>query len=385
VWTSLPGFVLLLGASLLVRNQVNPLPAFAPKLSTIAVVFVALITLSQMANTSSEADLTSTGLVLCSYFLLATIIRRFSLSEILLFSALAISVVSIASLLMILFNPNQAFTYTPFGDAYLKGLYPHRNLLGLTSGLAIVILFGAVRRTTSTIRFALVSLIGVNMFTLLWARSITSVTALALVIICSISIRQLNERKMSSKLRSYLFLLLATVSAVSIAWILSDGFAITGLVSRDDTLTGRTQIWQIWFEQIDEVGFLGNGWSQAWTENDRFSVLVMNDFGFPIAHAHNLLLDVHTRAGILASALTFVLIVRGLAVTLRSTVKARSEPNLLLPVQIYLVVCGTSESLLYLPIFFFVFLLAFGFRAEALNQSANPYRRSPASPRPGTM
>jgi exopolysaccharide production protein ExoQ len=78
---------------------------------------------------------------------------------------------------------------------------------------------------------------------------------------------------------------LALVGAV--AFFASD--YVFGLLGKDATLTGRTQIWAAVMRQIDERPWQGFGYAAIWDETDNWGPLawITHDAGFKAHHAHN--------------------------------------------------------------------------------------------------
>jgi len=64
---------------------------------------------------------------------------------------------------------------------------------------------------------------------------------------------------------------------------------VFGLLGKDATLTGRTQIWSAVMRQIDERPWQGFGYAAIWDETDNWGPLawITHDAGFRAHHAHN--------------------------------------------------------------------------------------------------
>jgi O-antigen ligase len=65
--------------------------------------------------------------------------------------------------------------------------------------------------------------------------------------------------------------------------------AVFGLLGKDATLTGRTQIWAAVLHRINDRPWLGYGYAAIWDETDRWGPLawITHDAGFRAHHAHN--------------------------------------------------------------------------------------------------
>jgi O-antigen ligase len=73
----------------------------------------------------------------------------------------------------------------------------------------------------------------------------------------------------------------------AVAFFASD--YVFGLLGKDATLTGRTEIWSAVMRQINERPWQGFGYAAIWDETDRWGPLawITHDAGFRAHHAHN--------------------------------------------------------------------------------------------------
>jgi exopolysaccharide production protein ExoQ len=64
---------------------------------------------------------------------------------------------------------------------------------------------------------------------------------------------------------------------------------VFGLLGKDATLTGRTQIWAAVMHRIDERPWLGYGYAATWDNTAPYGPLswIIHDAGFRPHHAHN--------------------------------------------------------------------------------------------------
>jgi exopolysaccharide production protein ExoQ len=79
----------------------------------------------------------------------------------------------------------------------------------------------------------------------------------------------------------------AIIGAIAIMTFAAD--AVFGVLGKDATLTGRTQIWAAVIRQIKERPWLGFGYAAIWDNTDKWSPLawITHDIGFRANHAHN--------------------------------------------------------------------------------------------------
>jgi len=79
----------------------------------------------------------------------------------------------------------------------------------------------------------------------------------------------------------------AVFGAIAVMTFAAD--SVFGLLGKDATLTGRTQIWAAVIRQIKERPWQGFGYAAIWDNTDKWSPLawITHDIGFRAHHAHN--------------------------------------------------------------------------------------------------
>ncbi len=95
------------------------------------------------------------------------------------------------------------------------------------------------------------------------------------------------------------------------ALVFIDPNFLTGLLGKDPTLNGRSEIWAVVIDGIKQRPLLGRGWNSVWpTQQGGFfpsdiAFETVRRAGFPVINAHNGYLDIVLGAGIVGLA-TFV-------------------------------------------------------------------------------
>lgn len=254
------------------------------------VAFVAWAALSSTWSLSPSSTLAEV-VKLGSLALGATLVANtWSLRRVAMALATALGVVSLASLLVLVLTPGAAVE----ADGALRGVAPHPNSLGFTAALGTLSALSLVfdRSRPRLVWLALSVLNGVT----LWLS--TSMTALASMLVAAtvasvvwfVGTRRNDLRPLTGVGT------IAAVGAVAVA-VGSNLGALTRLVGRDPTFTGRTDIWALMLSLIAERPMLGYGVGAAWSEESPFRVLVQRELGFAFVSAHNGLLDLALEAG----------------------------------------------------------------------------------------
>jgi len=78
---------------------------------------------------------------------------------------------------------------------------------------------------------------------------------------------------------------------------------VSGLLGRDDTLTGRTLIWASLRPYLDDRPWLGWGWGSLWTSHSVITRAMWSVAHFEFPHAHNAYLDARMQSGFIGLTL----------------------------------------------------------------------------------
>lgn len=179
----------------------------------------------------------------------------------------------------------------------LRGLHGHKNnaaRIFVMAGLVIWIA-GEVQREVHRAAkvFSVVAVI-LTMGLVFWSKSATSLVVMLSLIVGMISLKALRRSSVSIFLRTTLIILIVVVPA---AFLLSSNYgAILDLLGKDETLTGRTKIW----ERAIEIGrnrpWLGFGYRSFWIDIGPTRFLRQG-------HGHNSFLDLFLELGLIGMSL----------------------------------------------------------------------------------
>ncbi len=226
---------------------------------------------------------------------------RFTTEQALRVLARSFEICAVSSVLFIVLHPEIGIMHAgEYGAPELEGnwcgIYPHKNVFGFAMAVAVLVqlLLIALSNKRSVIAYAWI----IFYFVLV----VLSKSATALIISASylfaFTIYVVWTR---NKLIGYNVLLLA-VSAAALLFLASfwDAELFLGLIGKDPTLTGRTDIWSAVIEVIYEKPVLGWGYRAMWVPTDLVTMWIdkkAGDWGVP--SAHNSFLEITLELGVL--------------------------------------------------------------------------------------
>ena len=258
----------------------------------------------------------------------------------------------VASFLATLVIPDLAMLYDGRGVAW-NGIFGHKNELGRFMAWTLFTAW-LLRRASSSPRERLLALlVAVGAAALI----VLSESKTALVV-AVVMLGMVPAQRAAQTLRRQGPLLLTGVGAITgavavvAATLAADNWAaLTGLLGRDATLTGRTYIWKAVLESIAERPWIGYGYSAFWGGIGSPATAVWAKTGrlldgLHVSHAHNGLLDLVLQVGIVGAAAYLVLVGATLVWSLRSlrTSGATSEALLPLGFLVFLLIYNSIES-----------------------------------------
>lgn len=261
--------------------------------------------------------------------------------------ALSLSIVCAAACVSGLFAPDEALTSVSYESGSLLGPFTHRNLMGFVAALGLVLsltLYFEYQRRRAHLWLAVPPLIA-----LVWSESRTAWLAGFAAIGIYAVVHMLNSGRLGRLAAGFMFLLGTTVVTVGL-FVESFLDSFLGVLGRDTTLTGRTEIWSAVLDNFADTQPFGVGWGLAWTEGNAFTEAVWAQTGFNNGHSHQAWLDLLVRVGILGALPLCVFVIR---LTMRlvklSLTTAGAESRIGLSLIAVIAVRSLTESLFHLP------------------------------------
>ncbi len=273
---------------------------------------------------------------------------RYTLKQQVLLLSYVLLTIAILNIVFVYLFPQYGIMGGPVHPGAWRGVFTHKNGAGRIMVLACGVMFTMFNEVKNK-RVKLMYLIGF-LLSIITIEKTSSGGALVnsffiLAIILIIQVFKSESRKL------FLALVFLTTSAIFIttAYVPIMTFAL-GLIGKDPTLTGRTDIWEYIFSMIAERPALGYGVGGFWHGEKGVSLYVIQRAGWLVPDAHQGFLDLTLQVGIIgASMVTLVLwqaLLRGLARVRLFKTWVSSWPAVYI---LYISLVNMSESSLLAP------------------------------------
>lgn len=179
-----------------------------------------------------------------------------------------------------------------------RGLYVHKNDLGNITALGGVTFF---LNATSNFRFRKVMWAGfiISLAVILGSRSQTGLLVLLIVMILTPFFKALRWHH--TKALPFLIMTILIAGVIGILFVSNIETILTGL-GRDATFTGRTEIWPVVINKIQERPWLGYGYETFWLgkwEGETADVWREIGGDFQPTHAHSGFLELYLGLGLI--------------------------------------------------------------------------------------
>ncbi len=194
----------------------------------------------------------------------------------------------------------------PTGKIGHPGIYNHKNTLGATACLAILVcMYGVAARGSTTLRIASILTILVSLFELQQSRS---KTALGLTFLAPAIGLYLYTICRFFRIPLIHAMTGTTIAFALVCIMLSETFGIRASdiflwLFNDETFSGRTLIWQFTLEHIQERPWLGYGYAGFWDIGADSPKFQMQNFIARMPHAHNGFLEIVLETGLVGFTL----------------------------------------------------------------------------------
>lgn len=222
--------------------------------------------------------------VICTTLGGVVIASRFRWAQIAEVTAIAFGVLAMMSLLVCVAVPRIGVMTEIFPGAW-RGLWVEKNILGGIMALGFSIFTAAAilnpRRALAWCGFAVLAL-----FLVLMSQSKTSLVSLLLGAM-AMGFIYIVQRGPAFGVASLWLAVSACALAGAFVFFASD--VVFGLLGKDATLTGRTEIWAAIVRQIEQRPWTGYGYEAVWTDKSGRGpfAFIVKEAGFTPQHAHN--------------------------------------------------------------------------------------------------
>lgn len=273
--------------------------------------------------------------------------------------------------------PAVAFYWTQgnlFSNDRIQGIVGNSNMLAYMAMIAVVVFAIEVAANTTTRLVSVMSfLAAVPMLVL--SRSASIGFALAAVVAAAVVSIAAEGKDRDTRHRYY-----------RVAWgvigtgallVLTYRAEIFSLIGKSPDMTGRTKIWKIVLDLIDQRPLQGWGWSSywvPWVEPYKGLVVINN---VPYYQAHNAFLDVWMQLGIVGLGLFLLLIGMTFVRVWRLAVR-HTSPLYLWPILVFvgIVTQNLTESRILVEIGW-VILVLFALKVQEPTEMLEPTGRTP--------
>ena len=289
------------------------------------------------------------------------LVQRFTFDELLKLLTRAFAIAAASSYVAVALFPAYGLSLLQgYTDAW-RGASSHKNFLGATASLGVVVVFESFRRRASNRIFAAVTFLAL-LGLLVNSRSATGGVAAAICLtVATIAL----FGKPSDRV---LVAVLLAVGGLTLA-VIHQLVDLLSLIGRSSDLTGRTPIWNAVWYIIQRRPLLGYGYG-FWNIKSAETQIIDGLAGASIPHSHNNWLDVMIQLGVVGVALAVFLFLRAGQVALRSMKLGSPTTTLPILLIINIFIRGFSETVLTDPGTASMFWLALSFAmlTEELNR-----------------
>ncbi|MEL7014235.1 MAG: O-antigen ligase family protein [Pseudomonadota bacterium] len=236
---------------------------------------------------------------------------RFTPKQLFMLVSVLTAIIIVANFLVIQFIPSRGIhqttdLLTAHHAGSWRGMLAHKNDFGRMMAFVFCLLVVAFMfRVGGRLgRFVALPLFGMAGMMIVYSNSAQAV--LLFVLVPLVLVQMLSMSKVSSTTRALLLVLVApavVIVAMSAQAVMTWGL---GLVGRDPTLTGRTEIWESTLIGLQDIAFAGGGYGAGWeVVAARMTALL----GAAPAHAHNGYLDLAADIGFFGLGLVLAVMI----------------------------------------------------------------------------
>ena len=265
--------------------------------------------------------------------------------------------------------PAVAFYWTQgnlFSDDRIQGIVGNSNMLAYMSMIAVVV-FAIERAANTTGRLTTLLSFAATLPMLLLSRSAS--IGFALAAIFAAAIVSIAAEGKTRDVRHRYYRIAWAVMGLGALLVLTYRAQIFSLIGKSPDMTGRTTIWKIVLNLIDERPLQGWGWSSYWVPwvEPYDGLVVINNV--PYFQAHNAFLDVWLQLGIFGLGLFLLLLGLTFVRVWRLAVR-HTSPLYLWPILVFvgIVTQNLTESRILVEIGWVILVL---FSVKACEPSEN--------------
>ena len=203
------------------------------------------------------------------------------------------------SLLIVLLMPERGIMDQGNLAGNWRGMYRHKNILGVTAAVSVVCMFFAARAQGGFSRFWL-AMIGISVLNILGSSSATALTSL----LGMAGIYWLfTWRSIARSLKMAAAVVAGAGAALLVLSGIVDLDALMRSVGKSADLTGRWPLWTTLVQTSGEHTFLGQGYGAFWLASNPVVIQIWSDRYFMPIDAHNGILNIYLDLGLIGCLL----------------------------------------------------------------------------------
>jgi exopolysaccharide production protein ExoQ len=281
---------------------------------------------------------------------------------------------AIASMILLIVSPESVIGEFA-GD--FRGVFPQKNPLGQAMAMGALASLHGILTSRRRRFFRIVMLTTVTLVTAR-ASSATSLLTIALFILLGLTTKIMEKRGSAASILIGCTLVLAVPVALM---SLFDGGALLGMMGKDATLTGRTDIWEYVIPDIYQRPLLGWGYAAFWTADNPAAWKISDILRWWVPQAHNGVLEILLSVGFVGLVFYVFLLGRTWSLSLKCMRTADRQMGVTcFLLCIGIVVVGVSENvLIYTGGISFLFFTTGFYCERAVSMSAQRARWSNVS------
>ena len=218
---------------------------------------------------------------------------RFSFDEQLRLLRWAFRLMAAGTIALLVISPSRALSL-PGGGGGIRGIFPHKNILGAGMALAFVVEWYVRDKDAKLKTLRLISLCVYGaLLAISDSMSAMMTVAATLVSVWVVRILCGRHRIPIGAIAAFAILF---VTAVTISGITTGD--VLGLLGRSSDLTGRTELWSAVTEAVQEKPIIGYGFSGFWKGASPDSDIVEGQIQWTPAYSHNGYLEITLSLGL---------------------------------------------------------------------------------------
>jgi O-antigen ligase len=253
--------------------------------------------------------------------------QYYSTQKFLRFLTIAFAISAVASIFMGLFVPSLG--NANMGNGYeraWRGATGQKNAAGALYALAVMTI--AIAKYTNAISWRLFTIAFVtSLITLILSQSATPLVGVCIAAPIALAINLL--RKLPGGASVIIGLTSIAILASAILIVAAMPNLVIGLIGRDMTLTGRTDIWQAVWWLIQDNPIRGYGYA-FWSYDTPARESVWQHIGYHNPHSHNSWLDIWLQLGIVGLLCLAWMMLKAFFLTFKLAVASKSRLGQLL-------------------------------------------------------